>query len=137
MTKRIATVLAFLVVTGTTGFAQYGDLTSGRQSASGNASFNVPRITIRGYLVDKKCAYGASSLEGFGANHTSECSLAATTPLGVVQHGVFYPLDEKGIKKAVEVLKKSKLTRGVMVQATGNMYGNAFEVASLKELKQD
>lgn len=137
MIKRIATVLAFLVATGSTGFAQYGDLTAGRPTASGNPSFDIPKITIKGYLVDKTCAYRASDLDGFGPKHTTECSLAATSPLGVVQHGVFYPFDAKGTKKALELLKKTKLAQGAMVQATGNMVGSEFAVSSLKELKQD
>jgi hypothetical protein len=136
MMKRIATVLTFLVATGSTGFAQYQDLATGRESA-GNAAYSIPKITIRGYLVDKTCAYRESDLDGFGAKHSTACSLAASSPLGLVQHGVFYPFDEKGTKKALELLKKSKLSQGVMVQATGNMGDSAFAVSSLKELKPD
>jgi len=134
MIKRLAAFAVLVVATGTAGLAQYKDIIG--RSPSGSGSYDVPRITVKGYLVDKACAYHASNMDGIGKTHLRDCALTSGV-LGVIQHGVFYPFDEKGNKKAIELLKKSKLTQGIMVQATGNMDTNAFVVSSIKELKQD
>jgi hypothetical protein len=132
--KRYAAAIVVLVATVTVGSAQYKDMMKTTPSESGSRS--ASKITIKGYLVDKNCAYHAADMAAIGATHTTSCALGTEgATLGVIQNGVFYPFDEKGTKKAVELLRKSKLTRGVMVQASGNMEGSAFVVAKLQELK--
>lgn len=129
---RIALALAVLMMSTSVGHAQYKDVFS--HAPNGSAKFDAPRITVKGYLVDKVCAYRSNDLEKLGPTHTTDCALKAEV-LGVVQRGVFYPFDDKGTKRAMDLLKKSKVTVGVMVQVTGNMEGNAFTVATLKEIK--
>lgn len=134
--KRIAAVLAILAATVSIAPAQVRDMM--RPNPGASSSNSVPKITVKGYLVDRTCAYRASSLDGFGAAHTTQCTLSsAAGGVGVVQNGVFYPFDEKGAKKAIELLKKTTMTKGVMVVVTGNMGNHAFAVSSLKELKRD
>jgi hypothetical protein len=128
--------LAILAATVTLGHAQIRDMM--RTAPDARPSGSVPKTTLKGFLVDKTCAYRDGSVAGFGPAHTTKCTLgSAAGGIGVVQNGVFYPFDEKGAKKALELLKKTKMTKGVMVTVTGNMEARAFAVSSLKELKKD
>ncbi len=131
---RIALAFAILAAFASAGHAQYKDILGRGPAGSSNADIRM--ITIRGYLVDKKCAYHAIDMQAIGPTHTTKCALESGD-LGVIQRGVFYPFDEKGTKKAGELLKKTKLTQGVMVQVSGNMQDDAFVVSSLKEIKHD
>src|SRR5262245_46105717 len=102
--ERIAVVCAILIATSTVGLAQqkntqYNDrMKSGATDVGGMSS--VPKITLKGYLVDKNCAYHAAHMSEIGPTHTTSCALAGASSLGVIQNGVFYPFDEKGSKKA-------------------------------------
>ena len=131
---RIAAVLAIMLAATTAGFAQYKDMMGSRSTVQPSSS--VPKVTLKGYLVDKACATHATSLKAFGPAHTTECTLRSMAGgLGVVSDGVWFPFDEKGSKKAAELLKKTEVHTGLMVAVTGNWQGSSFAVSSIKELK--
>ena len=133
--RKIVATLAMLVVCSPAALGQYRDMMG--SGTFSRASTSVPKVTLKGYLVDKTCiATHTGSLDTFAHNHTNACTLKFMNGgVGVVSDDTWFPFDEKGAKKAAELLKDAKVTRGLMVSVTGNMKGGVFAVSSIKEIK--
>ena len=133
--KRIIATFALLVVCAPAALGQYKEM-MGMGGAS-RASSSVPKITLKGYLVDKTCAAThPTGLDAFAHSHSTACTVKFMNGgIGVVSDDTWFPFDEKGAKKAADLLKDAKATRGLMVAVTGNMKGGVFAVSSLKEIK--
>jgi hypothetical protein len=133
--KRIVVTLAMLAVCAPVALGQYKEMMG--VGGTSRASSTVPKVTLKGYLIDKTCiATHASGLDAFAHNHSTACTVKfMNSGVGVVSDDTWFPFDEKGAKKAADLLKDAKATRGLLVQVTGNMKGGVFVVSSLKEIK--
>ena len=132
--KHVFSVLAVILFGVTVTFAQY---TATDLSHSGTYSTADASVTIKGYLIDEDCAFShLNSLAQEALGHKTCCSLKAPEgALGMVYKGQYVPFDEKGWKKANEVMKKSEKAEGLMVSVTGVVRGNRFAVSRIKEIK--
>ena len=54
-----------------------------------------------------------------------------------MSNNIWVPFDQKGSKKALDVIKKTKVDRGLMVKVTGTLEADRFVVSNLKEIKSD
>jgi hypothetical protein len=126
-------VMTIILAAASVGTAQYGQMMGGMPPPR---TQSVPKETLTGYLVDKSCALRATSLTAVGPTHSTQCLLKAHEPaLGVVANGRWIPFDEKGSKKAVELLTKSAPAKGTKVVVTGRMKESAFAVSKIEYLK--
>src|SRR5437016_5166432 len=114
--RKLFLLIAVVCVTTTVATAQYGDLM--RSGDLRPPSTEQPEVTLTGYLVDKTCALThKSALDAMAVSHTTPCALEHMMGgLGIVSDGLWVPFDEKGSKKAADLLKKSRTDRGVKVQ---------------------
>jgi hypothetical protein len=105
----------------------------------GRETYREPQVVIVGYLIDSKCATShLTALSAIAMDHQTECALKQLNGgLGFVAEGQWFAFDEKGSKKAGEVLKKSKTSKGLMVSVTGTMHGDRFAFTKIKEIKHD
>jgi hypothetical protein len=101
------------------------------------ASSSVPKITLKGYLVDKTCAKThPTGLDAFAHSHMTACTVKFMNGgVGLVSDDTYFPFDEKGAKKAADLLKDTNATKGLMVAVTGSMKDGVFAVSSMKEIK--
>jgi len=89
---------------------------------------------IIGFLVDVHCATG---LDVKDREHTVSCALmpgCAASGYAVVSKDIVYKLDDNGNKLALEVLKKTKLTKGLGVTAVGTLKEGVLYVDTLTEV---
>ena len=128
--RTILGVLAIVLVTAPVGTAQYGQMMGGLPSAGRRAE---SKETLTGFILDRSCASRATMLSSTGAAHASECLLSRRdAELGVVTRGKWVPFDEKGSKKAAELIKKMTARKGVIVSAEGRTKGDVFAVSNVK-----
>jgi hypothetical protein len=99
--------------------------------------------TLQGYLVDAMCARGMAkhpeTAMSKAARHTSACAQeeeCAKSGFGVFSNGVWYKFDGEGDRQALQLLKKTKTERGVLVDVAGSAQGDRFAVKSLTEQVQ-
>lgn len=94
---------------------------------------------LSGYVVDAMCAKGMAGKETTmkkAAAHTRGCALeeaCASSGFGVFSEGKWYKFDEKGDAMAKELIEKSTTAKGLMVDVSGELKGNIFVLASIKE----
>ena len=133
--KRIIATVVMLVACAPVALGQYKDMMG--MGGVSRTSSSVPKITLKGYLVDKTCVKThPTGLEAFAHTHSTACTVKFMNGgIGVVSDDTWFPFDEKGAKKAADLLKDAKATKGLMVAVTGNMKGGVFAVSSIKEIK--
>ncbi len=95
---------------------------------------------IQGYLVDASCAAGMmvrpETATKRAARHTRACALdeeCSKSGYGLITEGRWVKFDAAGDRIALELLKKSRTERGMVVAATGRMAGERFAVTALEE----
>lgn len=97
---------------------------------------------LQGYVVDQMCAKSMAKKSDpmtRAAKHTKECALEEACAAS--GYGLFYgdgkwvKFDENGDKMALEMFEKSKKGNDFKADVTGEMKGDVFLVASLKEAK--
>lgn len=133
--KNLFLVLAVMAATVTVAF--------GGQSAAqivGSGAYGAgtdTSVTLKGYLIDERCALARlSKIEQTALAHPTECLMkSGEGGLGMVYKGQWVPFDEKGSKKAADMLKKADAARGLMVSATGSVKRDRFVVSRIKEIK--
>ena len=131
--KILIPVLAAMLATAAPAPAQFMTSDPGHSGSYSDQAY----MTVRGYLIDTPCAAAhADALSDTAMRHPTACTIhSVDNGLGVVSKGQWYPLDDKGVKKATELLKKSTTDKGMMVQMTGTIRDNHFAVSSIKEIK--
>ena len=126
-------VLAIILLTAPVGTAQYGQMMGGLPSGRSKSD---SKETLTGFLLDRPCASHATMLSSAGASQSPECLLRGQKAgLGVVSRGKWIPFDEKGSKKAVDLLKSLTATKGVIVSVEGRMKGDVFAVSNIKRIE--
>lgn len=134
--KRFAVVLAILLGTTIVGSAQYRDLMQPRPRT--RTSSSDVKLTFKGYIVDSACAKKAmpSEMNAMGQHHMTACDLKSLeSGLGIVTDGAYFAFDEKGTKKAADLLKKTNMQTGFLVEVIGTMRDGKLVVSNIKEVK--
>jgi Skp family chaperone for outer membrane proteins len=99
-------------------------------------------VKIIGYVVDNMCAAAHKDDKDVldtVKTHPKECALMDDCLKSgyavLTEDGKFYKLDEAGNKKVVELLKKSKSEKGLMVTVEGTIEGDTLRVKTISEAK--
>ncbi len=137
--KRIAVVLAIVLGSAVVGSSQIGDMMNRPMNRQPVASTSNSNTTLVGFIVDKPCiSMHMDNLYSVASNHQTLCALRyGKKGLGVVSKNKWYPFDEKGSEKAVELLRKVNTQQGMIVSVSGKMKDDMFVVSSIKEIKTD
>lgn len=109
-------------------------LLAGVALASGGKS-----VKLTGYIIDNMCSGRANSENGAEKvkNHTTKCAQmpkCAESGYALFVDNKLYKLDADGNKKASEVLKSTKLEKGLQVEIEGTLDGETLKVTSIKEV---
>lgn len=95
-------------------------------------------VKLTGYIIDNMCAAGRATGDNATdkvKNHSVKCAQkCAESGYALFAENKLYKLDEDGNKKAAEVLKNTKLEKGVQVEIEGTLDGDTLKVKSIKEV---
>jgi len=96
-------------------------------------------VKLTGYIIDNACSGRAAGENGAEKvkNHTTKCAqmpACAKSGYAVFSDNKLYKLDDAGNAKAAEVLKNTKLDKGLQVEIEGTLEGETLKVTSLKEV---
>jgi hypothetical protein len=96
-------------------------------------------VKLTGYIIDNACSARAATENGAEKvkNHTVKCAMMP--PCEKSGYALFageklYKLDEQGNKKASEILKSTKVDKGLQVEIEGTLDGETLTVKSIKEV---
>jgi len=96
-------------------------------------------VKLTGYIIDNACSARAASDNGAEKvkNHTVKCAMMANcakSGYAVYADNKLYKLDEEGNKQAAEILKNTKLEKGVQVSVEGTVDGDVLKVSKISEV---
>jgi len=97
-------------------------------------------VKLTGYIIDNACAAGRATGDNAGdkvKNHTVKCAQmakCAESGYAVYADGKLYKLDAEGNKKAGELLKNTKVERGMQVAIEGTVEGETLKVKTISEV---
>jgi len=96
-------------------------------------------VKLTGYIIDNKCSGRAAGENGADAvkAHGVKCMMmapCAESGYAVYADRKLYKLDEDGNKKVAEILKSTKVEKGVQVEIEGTVEGDKLKVKSIKEV---
>ena len=96
-------------------------------------------VKLTGYIIDNACSGRAATENGAEKvkNHTTKCAQmpkCAESGYALFVDNKLYKLDADGNKKAAEVLKNTKLEKGLQVEIEGTLDGETLKVTSIKEV---
>lgn len=110
-------------------------------SAQDNEAAKPKQTSLQGYVVDQMCAKSMAKKSDpmtRAAKHTKECALeeaCAASGFGVFYgDGKWVKFDAEGDKLALEMFEKSTKANEFKAEVSGEMKGDRFVVASLKEV---
>jgi hypothetical protein len=97
-------------------------------------------VKLTGYIIDNACAAGRAT--GDNAlekvkNHTVKCAQmpkCAESGYALYADGKLYKLDAEGNKKAAELLKNTKVEKGMQVAIEGTVEGDTLTVKTISEV---
>jgi hypothetical protein len=97
-------------------------------------------VKLTGYIIDNACAAGRATGDNAAdkvKNHTVKCAMmpnCAKSGYALFAENKLYKLDEEGSKKAADILKNTKVERGLQVEVEGTVEGDTLKIASIKEV---
>src|ERR1044071_9536647 len=96
-------------------------------------------VKLTGYIIDNACSARAASDNGAEKvkNQTVKCAMMANcakSGYAVYADNKLYKLDEEGNKQAAEILKNTKLEKGVQVSVEGTVDGDVLKVSKISEV---
>ncbi len=97
-------------------------------------------VKLTGYIIDNACAAGRATGDNAAEkvkNHTVKCAqMTKCTESGFALYadGKLYKLDAEGNKKASELLKNTKVERGMQVAIEGTVDGETLTVTTMSEV---
>jgi hypothetical protein len=96
-------------------------------------------VKLTGYIIDNACSGRATTENGAEKvkNHTTKCAQmpkCAESGYALFVDNKLYKLDAEGNKQAAEVLKSTKLEKGLQVEIEGSLDGETLKVKSIKEV---
>jgi hypothetical protein len=96
-------------------------------------------VKLTGYLLDNNCSAGQENTKDFAADskkHPTNCAkMEACEKSGYALYAdkKLYKLDAAGNDMAAEVLKNTKVAKGVQVTVEGTVDGDTIKVTKLTE----
>ena len=97
-------------------------------------------VKLTGYIIDNACAAGRATGDNAAdkvKNHTVKCAQmakCAESGYALYADGKLYKLDAEGNKKAGELLKNTKVERGMQVAVEGTVEGDTLTVKTISEV---
>ncbi|MEK6287477.1 MAG: hypothetical protein AABO57_17175 [Acidobacteriota bacterium] len=96
-------------------------------------------VKLTGYIIDNMCSGRAATENGADKvkNHTVKCAQmpnCAKSGYALFSDNKLYKLDEGGNTKTAEILKNTKLEKGLQVEIEGTLDGETLTVKSIKEV---
>ena len=96
-------------------------------------------VKLTGYIIDNACSGRANGENGAEKvkNHTVKCAQmpnCAKSGYALFTENKLYKLDDSGNAKAAEILKSTKLEKGLQVEIEGTLDGETLKVNSIKEV---
>jgi hypothetical protein len=96
-------------------------------------------VKLTGYIIDNACSGRAATENGAEKvkNHTIKCAQmpkCAESGYALFVDNKLYKLDSEGNKQAADVLKNTKLEKGLQVEIEGTLDGETLKVKSMKEV---
>jgi hypothetical protein len=97
-------------------------------------------VKLKGYIIDNACAAGRATGDNAAEkvkSHTVKCALmpkCAESGYALYADGKLYKLDAEGNKKAAELLKNTKVEKGMQVAVEGTLDGETLTVTSISEV---
>lgn len=102
---------------------------------------NGPKVTLKGYLMDKQCSARVMKSENPMAKarkHTKECAEECEAGgFGLVSDDKYYLFDQKGNDLVSKLLKTTTRTDALGVEVVGTVQGDKLLVESIKEIEFD
>ena len=103
------------------------------------AASDSKSVKLTGYIIDNACAAGRATGDNAAdkvKNHTVKCAQmakCAESGYALYADGKLYKLDAEGNKKAAELLKNTKVERGMQVAVEGTLDGETLTVTKIAE----
>jgi hypothetical protein len=97
-------------------------------------------VKLTGYIIDNACAAGRATGDNAAEkvkNHTVKCAQmakCAESGYALYAEGKLYKLDSEGNKKAAELLKNTKVEKGMQVAVEGSVDGETLTVKTISEV---
>ena len=97
-------------------------------------------VKLTGYIIDNACAAGRATGDNAAEkvkNHTVKCAQmakCAESGYALYADGKLYKLDADGSKKAAELLKNTKVEKGMQVAVEGTVDGETLTVKTISEV---
>lgn len=97
-------------------------------------------VKLTGYIIDNACAAGRATGDNPTEkvkNHTVKCAQmpkCAESGYALYADGKLYKLDAEGNKKAAELLKNTKVEKGMQVAIEGTVEGDTLTVKTISEV---
>jgi hypothetical protein len=97
-------------------------------------------VKLTGYIIDNACAAGRATGDNAAEkvkNHTVKCAQmtkCAESGYALFADGKLYKLDAEGNKKAGELLKNTKVEKGLQVAVEGTVDGETLTVQTITEV---
>ena len=97
-------------------------------------------VKLTGYIIDNACAAGRATGDNAAEkvkNHTVKCAQmakCAESGYALYADGKLYKLDAEGNKQAGELLKNTKVERGMQVAVEGTVEGDTLTVKTISEV---
>ena len=97
-------------------------------------------VKLTGYIIDNACAAGRATGDNAAEkvkNHTVKCAQmakCAESGYALYADGKLYKLDAEGNKKAAELLKNTKVEKGMQVAVEGSVDGETLTVKTISEV---
>ncbi|HMG36019.1 MAG TPA: hypothetical protein VKM94_18935 [Blastocatellia bacterium] len=98
------------------------------------------KVKLTGYVIDNACSARASGDGGADKvkAHTVKCATmpnCAKSGYAIYADGKLYKLDEDGNKKVAEILKNTKVEKGLSVAVEGTVDGETLHATKITETK--
>jgi len=97
-------------------------------------------VKLTGYIIDNACAAGRATGDNAAEkvkNHTVKCAQmpkCAESGYALYADGKLYKLDAEGNKKAAELLKNTKVEKGMQVTVEGSVDADKLTVKTISEV---
>lgn len=97
-------------------------------------------VKLTGYIIDNACAARLAAGDNAAEkvkNHTVKCAQmpkCAESGYALYADGKLYKLDAEGNKKAAELLKNTKVEKGMQVAIEGTVEGDTLTVTTISEV---
>jgi len=97
-------------------------------------------VKLTGYVIDNACSSRANGDGGADRvkAHTVKCAQmppCAKSGYSVFADGKLYKLDEEGNKQVAEILKNTKVDKGLSVSVEGTVDGEILHAKKVEEVK--